>query len=108
MSPLTQACSMVADLETQNLSSDTVSTIFADPKSIIKTPLTGSTNIEPAVGDGQSNITSANSRLSTQVGDLENVNTDEAPMRVTDLKTQIETACDLAAQTAQLTLVKHL
>ncbi|TPV98887.1 MAG: hypothetical protein USCAAHI_01686 [Beijerinckiaceae bacterium] len=46
--------------------------------------------------------------LSTQIGNLENVNTYEVSTQITDLQTQIETSYSLTSQLQQLSLVKYL
>jgi flagellar hook-associated protein 3 FlgL len=46
--------------------------------------------------------------LSTQIGNLESVNTYEVSTRITDLQTQIETSYKLTADLQQLSLVHYL
>jgi hypothetical protein len=46
--------------------------------------------------------------LSTQISNLENVNTYEVSTQITDLQSQIETSYSLTSQLQQLSLVKYL
>ncbi|HLH10382.1 MAG TPA: flagellar hook-associated family protein [Methylovirgula sp.] len=112
---LAQAYTMVAELGTQNLSSSAYQTLSSNAQSLINSALTGLTDLQSQLGTVQSAITAANSQmsvqmnvLSTQIGNLENVNTYQASTQVTDLQTQIETAYTLTSQLSQLSLVKYL
>jgi flagellar hook-associated protein 3 FlgL len=112
---LAQAYTMVAELGTQNLSSDAFQTVVSNAESLVNAGMSSLTDIQSGVGTVQSEITSANDQisvqmnvLSTQIGNLEDVNTAEASIQVTDLQTQIETAYELTSQLSQLSLVKYL
>ncbi|MDR3407196.1 MAG: flagellar hook-associated family protein [Methylovirgula sp.] len=112
---LAQAYTMVADLGTQNLSNSALQTVETNAENLINAGLSGLTDIQSSVGAVQNDITSANSQmsvemsvLSTQIGNLENVNPYEASTEVSNLQTQIETAYSLTSQLTQLSLVKYL
>ncbi|MGP8233433.1 MAG: flagellar hook-associated family protein [Methylovirgula sp.] len=112
---LTQAYTMLADLGTQNLSSSALQTLETNAENLLSAGTSGLTNIQTSVGAVQNDITSANSQmsvqmsvLSTQVGNLEDVNPYEASTEVSNLQTQIETAYSLTSQLTQLSLVKYL
>jgi flagellar hook-associated protein 3 FlgL len=112
---LAHAYTMVAEAGTQNLSSAAFQTVVSNAQSLANAGISALTNIQSGVGLVQSDITNANSQmsvqmnvLSTQIGNLEDVNTYEASTQVTDLQTQIETAYELTSQLSQLSLVKYL
>jgi flagellar hook-associated protein 3 FlgL len=112
---LAEAYTMVAALGTQNLSSSTLQTVVSNAENLMNTGLSGLTNIQASVGAAQDDITTANNQmsvemsvLSTQIGNLENVNPYQASTEVTNLQTQLETAYSLTSQMSQLSLVKYL
>lgn len=112
---LAQAYTMVAEVGTQNLSSDALQTVVSNAESLLNAGIGSLTDIQSGVGVVQSDITSANNQmsvqmsvLSTQIGNLEDINTYQASTQVTDLQTQIETAYELTSQLSQLSLVKYL
>jgi flagellar hook-associated protein 3 FlgL len=84
-------------------------------ENLMNTGLSSLTNLQASVGTVQNDITSANNQmsvemnvLSTQIGNLENVNPFQAQTEVTNLQTQIETSYELTSQLSQLSLVKYL
>jgi flagellar hook-associated protein 3 FlgL len=112
---LAQAYTMLSSLGTQNLSSSALQTVETNAENLLNAGLSGLTSVQAGVGVTQNDITSANNQmsvelnvLSTQVGNLENVNPYEASTEVTNLQTQIETAYSLTSQLSQLSLVKYL
>jgi flagellar hook-associated protein 3 FlgL len=112
---LAQAYTMVADLGVQNLSSGAFGAVVSTAEGLLTSAISGLTNLQDNVGIVQSSVTSATNQmslqmnlLSTQVSDLESVNTYEVSTRITDLQTQIETSYSLTSQLSQLSLVKYL
>ena len=112
---LAQAFTMLSSLGTQNLSSSTFQTVESSAESLLNAGISGLTNLQAGVGVVQSDITTANNQmtvelnvLSTQIGNLENVDPEEATTEVTNLQTQIETSFELTSQLSQLSLVKFL
>ena len=112
---LTQAYTMLSSLGTQNLSSAALQTLTSNAENLLNAGIAGLTNLQASVGVTQSDITTANNQmsielnvLSTQIGNLENVNPYEAGTEVTNLQTQIETSYSLTSQLTQLSLVKYL
>lgn len=112
---LAQGYAMLASLGTQNLGSAALQTVMTNAENLIDSGLSGLTSLQTSVGAAQNDITSANNEmsvqmsvLSTQIGNLENVNPYDASTEVTNLQTQIETAYELTAQLSQLSLVKYL
>ncbi|MGB8279250.1 MAG: flagellar hook-associated family protein [Methylovirgula sp.] len=112
---LAQAYSMVASLDTQNLSSGALSAVTAAATSLVREGITGLTNIQADLGNVQNDITTANGQMSvqmntltTQINNLENVDPYQASTQVTDLQTQIETAYSLTSQLSKLSLVNYI
>lgn len=112
---LAQAYTMLSSLGTQNLSSSALQTVETNAENLLNAGISGLTSVQAGVGVTQSDITTANNQmsvelnvLSTQVGNLENVNPYEASTEVTNLQTQIETSYTLTSQLSQLSLVKYL
>ena len=112
---LAQAYTMVADLGTQNLSSSAYQAVSSTAQSLLTSAISNLTDLQANVGMVQSDVTNANSQmslqtniLSTQIGNLESVNTYEVSTRITDLQSQIEDSYALTSQLAQLSLVKFL
>jgi flagellar hook-associated protein 3 FlgL len=112
---LAEAYTMVGELGTQNLSSDAYQAVVTTAESTLTSAINGLTDLQSNLGTAQSDVTNANDEmsiqmnvLSTQIGNLEDVNTYEASTQVSDLQTQIETAYQLTSQLQQLSLVKYL
>jgi len=112
---LAQAYTMVADLGTQNLNSSAYQAVSSTAQSLLTSAISNLTDLQANVGMVQTDVTNANNQmsvqsniLSTQIGNLESVNTYEVSTRITDLQTQIEDSYALTSQLAQLSLVKFL
>lgn len=112
---LAQAYTMVADLGTQNLSSSAYQAVTNTAQGLLTSAISNLTDLQASVGLVQSDVSSATNQmsaqmsiLSTQIGNLENVNSYELSTRIADLQTQIETSYSLTSQLQQLSLVKYL
>ncbi len=112
---LTQAYTMLADLGAQNLGVGAFGALVSTAEGLLKSGIAGLTSLQANVGVVQSAVTNSTSQmslqmnlLSTQVSNLESVNTYEVSTRITDLQTQIETSYSLTSQLSQLSLVKFL
>jgi flagellar hook-associated protein 3 FlgL len=112
---LAQAYSMIADLGIQNLSSGAFGTVVSAAEGVLTSAIGGLTSMQENVGVVQSAVTNATNQmslqmnlLSTQVSNLESVNTYDVSTRITDLQTQIETSYSLTSKLSQLSLVKFL
>lgn len=112
---LAQAYTMVADLGVQNLSSSAYQAVVGTAEKLLTGAIGNLTDVHAGVGAAQSSVTNASNQmslqmniLSTQVSNLESVNTYEVATRVTELQTQIETSYSLTSQLTQLSLVKFL
>jgi flagellar hook-associated protein 3 FlgL len=112
---LAQAYTTMADLGTANLGPDAFQTAVSSAETLLQQAITGLTNIGAGLGTTQQAITSANNfmstqanTLTTQIGNLENVDPLAVQSQESDLQTQIETAFELTSQLQQLSLVKFL
>ncbi len=112
---LAQAYTMLSDLGTQNLSQGAYQAVTSTATTLLTSAIGNLTNIQAGVGIVQANVSGANEQmsqqmdlLSTQISNLESVNTYEASTRVSELQTQIETSYSLTSQLQQLSLVKFL
>ena len=112
---LAQAYTMVADLGTQNLSSSAYQAVTSTARGLLTSAISNLVEVQASTGMVQSDVSSASNQmslqmniLSTQIGNLESVNSYEISTRVSDLQTQIETSYSLTSQLQQLSLVKYL
>ncbi|MBO0732755.1 MAG: flagellar hook-associated family protein [Methylocapsa sp.] len=112
---LAQAYTMVADLGTQNLSWSAYQAVATTAQGLLSSAITNLVNLQASVGLVQSNISASTNQmsaqmniLSTQIGNLDNVDPYDAATRVSNLQTQIETAYSLTSQLHQLSLVQYL
>lgn len=112
---LAQAYTMVADLGGQNLSPGAYQALVATAQKVLTSGISKLTDVQAGIGVAQSSLTDASSQmslqmniLSTQISNLEGINTYDVSTRVTELQTQIETSYSLTSQLTQLSLVKFL
>ncbi|WP_034991347.1 flagellar hook-associated family protein [Beijerinckia mobilis] len=112
---LISAYTMIGELGTANLNSDTYNTLVGQAITTIKGAISDLTDVQGGVGLVQNQVTSANDSmslrmdyLSSQVDSLESVDPAEASTRMTALQTQLETAYSLTAQLHNMSLVNYL
>jgi flagellar hook-associated protein 3 FlgL len=112
---LAQAYSMVANLGTQNLSADALNTLISNATKLVQQGISGLTNLQTNLGLVQNDVTTANDQmstqltvLSTQISNLESVDTYQASTQVSELQTQLETAYSLTSQIQKLSLVNYI
>lgn len=112
---LAQAYTMISDLGTQNLNSSAYQAVTNTARNLLTAAISNLADLQASAGLVQSDVGKATNQmslqiniLSTQIGNLESVNTYEIATRVTDLKTQIETSYSLTSQLQQLSLVNYL
>lgn len=112
---LAQAYVMVADLGTQNLGQGALQALVSTARTTLTSAISGLTSMQASLGLVQASVSTADAQmslqmdlLSTQISNLESVNTYEATTRVSELQTQIETSYSLTSQLQQLSLVKFL
>lgn len=112
---LAQAYSMVASLNTQNLNSSALNEVVSTATTLMQQGITGLTDLQANMGVVQNDVTTANNQMSvqmnvltTQINNLENVDTYQVSTQVTSLQTQIETAYSLTSQLQKLSLVNYI
>jgi flagellar hook-associated protein 3 FlgL len=106
---------MISDLGLQNMNQATQQTMLRSATSAAGVGVQDLTNIQANLGMTQQSITDANNQMSLQInilttqdGNLENVNPYETATRVNNLTTQIETSYQLTADLQNLSLAKFL
>ncbi len=112
---LAQAYTMLADLNTPHLGADAYQSVATTARNLVSSAITGLIDLQARVGLVQSSMSNSSDRmslqidlLSTQISNVESVNTYEASTRVSELQTQIETAYSLTSQLKRLSLVNFL
>lgn len=112
---LAQAYVMIGDLGIENLNPSAYRTVANKAQAILSSAISNLTDMQASVGLVQTSVNGAATQmslqmniLSTQIGNLENVNTYEVATRVADLRTQIEASYSLTSQLQTLSLVKFL
>jgi flagellar hook-associated protein 3 FlgL len=112
---LAQAYTMLSDLGTQDLGADAYAAVADKAGELLRSAIGGLTDLRADVGLVQSDVTNANEQMSlqvdiltTQVGNLENVDIYEVTSRLTELRTQLEASYHLTAQLRDLSLVHYL
>lgn len=112
---LAEAYSMVASLNTQNLNSSALNEVVSTATTLVQQGVTGLTDLQANMGVVQNDVTTANNQMSvqmnvltTQINNLENVDTYQVSTQVTSLQTQIETAYSLTSQLQKLSLVNYI
>jgi len=112
---LAQAYTMLTEFGGSQLSASAQEVVASTASSLISQGLSSLTGTEADVGAAQSEITQANSQMSsqltileTQVGNLDNVNAAAVATQLNSLTTQIETAYQLTAQLQKISLAQYL
>jgi flagellar hook-associated protein 3 FlgL len=112
---LAQAYVMLSEFGGSQLSASAQSVIASAAASLISQGLNSLTGTEAGLGAAQSQITQANSQMSsqmailqTQVGNLDNVNAAAVATQLNTLTTQIEMAYQLTSRLQQLSLAQYL
>jgi flagellar hook-associated protein 3 FlgL len=115
MQQLAMSFTMISDLGLQNMNQATQQTMLQSATSAAGVGVQDLTNIQANLGMTQQSITDANNQMSLQInilttqdGNLENVNPYETATRVNNLTTQIETSYQLTADLQNLSLAKFL
>ncbi|MCJ2036276.1 flagellar hook-associated family protein [Methylobacterium sp. J-068] len=112
---LAMAYVMASDLGTANLSAAAQTVVTERVATLLGEASKGLVTLQADLGRSQAAITSANTRLdaqktllTSQVGQMEGVDTAEAKTRVDRLSTQVQISYALTAQLRQLSLVSYL
>lgn len=112
---LAQAYVSIADLGINNLGSTTTQTVLSNAVSLMSSAMQGITNIETTLGLSQTQITNANSLMTTRatylnnsVSTLQGVDAYQAASTLSNLSTQLEVAYSLSNRISKLSLVNYL
>lgn len=112
---LAQTYTMLADLGTQTLGADAYAAVVDTAGDLLRSAIEGLTDLRAEVGSVQSAIGDANEQMSlqsdlltTQIGDLENVDIYEVTSRLAELQTRLEASYLLTARLRDLSLVHYL
>jgi flagellar hook-associated protein 3 FlgL len=112
---LAGAFTMLADLGTENLGADAYEVVTEQAGDLLRSAISGLTDMRADIGLVQSDIEDANTQMSlqmdlftTQVGNLENVDSYEVTTRLNELETQLEIAYSLTARLQDMSLARYL
>ena len=112
---LASAYTSIADLGINNLNSSTQQTVISSALQQVSGAIQSITDMQSKLGFSQSQITSANKALQTQVttinntvGQLDGVDPYQAAENLSNLTTQLETAYSLTSRISKLGLVNYL
>jgi flagellar hook-associated protein 3 FlgL len=115
MQKLAMAYTMISDLGIQNMNPATRQVVLQAATQAAGGGVQDLTDLQANIGTTQQRITRSNDQLSLQIdiltsqdGNLENVDPYVTATRVNNLTTQIETAYQLTAQLQNLSLAKYL
>ncbi len=112
---LAQGYAMLAGFGGSQLSAAAQQVVATTANSLIMQGVSSTTATEASVGASLSQVTEANSSMSsqmtilqTQIGNLDNVNSDAVAVQINTLSTQLQTAYELTAQLQKLSLAQYL
>jgi flagellar hook-associated protein 3 FlgL len=112
---LAMAYTMLSGLETQSLNKNTFQVVTDKALLLVGEAIGGLASLGGHLGTSQAQTTNATSRLrvqsdiiTKQVNAMENVDPEEASVRVTSLRNQLEMAHALTAQIQSLSILKYL
>ena len=112
---LAQAYTTVKEFGGANFSSAAGQAVIASATALVSTALAGLTGTEAGIGLTQSAVSDADDRmtgqisyLTTQAGDMVDVDAAALSTRISGLQTQIQASYEITAQLQQLSLVNYL
>lgn len=112
---LTQAYAMLAAFGGTSLSEAAQQAVVTTASSLLSAGVSGITSAQASIGTVQSQITDANNLMSsqmtvltTQTGNLDNVDAAQVATNLNTLSTQLQTAYQLTAQLQKLSLAQYL
>jgi len=112
---LAQAYAMISEFAGSSLSSSAQQVVASTAASLISQGMSGITSTQATIGMVQQRISDANSMMSsqqtllqTQIGNLDNVNASEVATNINTLSTQLQAAYELTAQLQKLSLAQYL
>ena len=112
---LAMAYTMLSEIGTQNLNQSTFQVVIDNATQIIGDAINDLAGIGATIGTVQQQTTNATSRLKVQadlitkqVNAMEDVSPEEASVRVTNLKNQLEMSLALTARIQQMSILNYL
>jgi len=112
---LAQAYAMISEFAGSSLSSAAQQVVSSTAASMISQGMSGITSTQATIGMVQQRISDANSMMSsqqtllqTQIGNLDDVNAAEVATNINLLSTQLQAAYELTAQLQKLSLAQYL
>jgi len=112
---LAEGYAMLAEFGGSSLSSATQQTVITAATSLINQGLTSLTTTEATLGATQTRVTDANASMSnqltilqTQIGNLDNIDSEKVATQLNSLQTQLETSYQLTAQLQKMNLAQYL
>jgi len=112
---LTEGYAMLAEFGGSSLSSAAQQTVITAATSLINQGIASLTTTEATLGAAQTQVTNANSSMSnqltilqTQIGNLDNVDSQKIATQLNSLQTQLQTAYQLTAQLQKMNLAQYL
>ncbi len=106
---------MISELAGTSLSSSAQQVVASTAASWISQGMSDITSTQATIGTVQQRISDANSLMSsqqtllqTQIGNLDNVNASEIATNINTLSTQLQAAYELTAQLQKLSLAQYL
>jgi len=112
---LAEGYAMLAEFGGSSLSSATQQTVVTAATSLINQGISSLTTTEATLGVSQTRVTDANTSMSsqltilqTQIGNLDNVDSQKIATQLSSLQTQLETAYQLTAQLQKMNLAQYL
>ena len=112
---LAEGYAMLAEFGGASLSAATQQTVITAATSLINQGISSLTTTEATLGASQTRVTDANTSMSsqltilqTQIGNLDNVDSQKIATQLSSLQTQLETAYQLTAQLQKMNLAQYL
>ena len=112
---LAEGYAMLAEFGGSSLSTAAQQTLITSASSLINQGISSLTTTEATLGAAQTSVTNANTSMSnqltilqTQIGNLDNVNSQQVATQLNSLSTQLETAYQLTAQLQKMNLAQYL
>ena len=112
---LAEGYAMLAEFGGSSLSTATQQTVITAATSLINQGIASLTTTEATLGSTQAKVNDANTSMSnqltmlqTQIGNLDNVDSQKVATQLNSLQTQLETAYQLTAQLQKMNLAQYL
>ena len=112
---LAEGYAMLTEFGGSSLSTDAQQAVVTAASSLINQGIASITEIESSLGTAQTQVTDATNSMSnqltilqTQIGNLDNVDSQKIATQLSSLQTQLETAYQLTAQLQKMNLAQYL